>query len=379
MVSRRQGTTLGANAPVRFYKIVALSFLCLTIILLGVIVFMSSKRATITITTQPEPVNASQDIEIGGSAGDGNLGATVSSTVMLFSKTFEPTGTREESGVAMGQVILKNDSTTDQVLIAKTRVQTPEGVLFHLKDRVNVPAKGEVTAEVYADKAGAEYEIGPSTFTIPGLNEAKQKVIYASSTMAMKGGVKKIGILSAEDIDAAKKALLSALETEAKAKLIPAGKSGAISLVEHTIDPNTAKAGDEVSGFTLNVKATVLVLLYDEAKAKELGLKALQKRSVADSEIVEAGTEGPTVTVERYDSVRGVTTVTLFQTGQAVLNPDSAQVQKTMFFGKTKDEVRRYLLSLDHVHGVDVEFHPAWMLTVPHVPDHVQVIVKNVE
>ena len=47
------------------------------------------------------------------------------------------------------------------------------------------------------------------------------------------------------------------------------------------------------------------------------------------------------------------------------------------FFGKNKDEVRRYVLSLDNVYSVDIKYSPAWMQTVPHVADHVSVVIKN--
>jgi len=50
-----------------------------------------------------------------------------------------------------------------------------------------------------------------------------------------------------------------------------------------------------------------------------------------------------------------------------------------MFFGKTRDEVRRYVISLDHVHNVDVRFQPAWMQHVPHVHDNIQIVVKEIE
>jgi len=50
-----------------------------------------------------------------------------------------------------------------------------------------------------------------------------------------------------------------------------------------------------------------------------------------------------------------------------------------MFFGKSKDEVRRYLLKLDHVRSVDIKFKPAWIRTVPHVGEHIEIIVKEVQ
>ena len=61
------------------------------------------------------------------------------------------------------------------------------------------------------------------------------------------------------------------------------------------------------------------------------------------------------------------------------LNADSKQLQKVMFFDKNKEEVRQYVLALDHVNSVDVEFKPAWIQTVPPVDSHVKVVIKQVE
>ena len=84
-------------------------------------------------------------------------------------------------------------------MVATTRLLTSEGVLFRLKDRVNVPAGGEIEVEVYADQSGIASEIGPSQFTIPGLRTDLQKLIYAVSKESMKGGIKKTGVLSVDD------------------------------------------------------------------------------------------------------------------------------------------------------------------------------------
>ncbi len=380
MVSHRQQTNASVNAPVRFYKIVALSFLLLTVALLGVIVFMSSKRATITITTKAEPVDVSHEVEVGGVAAERDSLGTATTTVITFKKTFQPTGDKEVSGVATGMVTLINDSDAPQALVRITRLLNPDGVLFRLKDGVTVPAKGKISAEVYADKEGKDSEIGPSKFTIPGLSEAKQKLIYAESTGHMTGGARKIGILSDEDVKNSEKLILADVESQAKEMLEDEypGKQGAYKVLEYSIQ-NDTEIGKEVTGFTLSIRATVAAAFFSPDKIKEIAAGALRKKAVSDTEIVELKGDAPTVTLDSYDADRGVATLLVFQTGEAVLNPESEQIQKQLLFGKSKEEVRRYLLSLSHVHGVDVEFRPAWMMSVPHVPDHVQVIVKNVE
>jgi len=102
-------------------------------------------------------------------------------------------------------------------------------------------------------------------------------------------------------------------------------------------------------------------------------------RAIDDAEIIYPSEEPPAVLLSEYDLDKGTANLDVTYTGVATLNPESKQLQKLMFFGKTKDELRRYLLSLDHVYGVEVNLRPLWTQTVPHVADHINVVVKKVE
>lgn len=379
MVSRRQQSSVSEETPVRFYKMIALSFLGLTVVLLALVVFMSSKRATIVITTKPEPVESSQDIDVGRDGGS-DIGGAVTSTSITVTRRFQPSGGREEPGVATGTVTIHNETGASQALVATTRLLASGGELFRLKDRVAVPANGTVIASVYADSIGSGAGLQPTRFTIPGLRPEKQAVIYAESTSPMTSATRHIAVLSQEDADKAVKTVEAALLEEggtALQKVFP-GKEGVFSVMQHSTESDTV-VGKEVSEFTVKGKGTIVGIFYDAEKVRAMAMQSILKKGVSDTEIVEPSKEPPSVAFRDYDSVAHVGAITVVGSGRAVLNPESKQIQKEMFFGKGKDEVRRYLLSLKHVNTVEVQFRPVWMLSVPGVPDHVQVIVKNVE
>lgn len=380
MVSRHRQTSLQNDPPVRFYKFVALSFLIITLVLLGVIVFMSSKRAEITITAKPTPVDVTTDVDIGSIAGGDDVDGIVTSTVVSLTKTFQVTGNHEEPALATGVVTLHNDTSAPQALVATTRVLSEAGALFHLKNAVNVPANGQITAEVYADKPGKDGNIAPTRFTIPGLNEPKQKVIYATSETAMSGGVRTVGSLGSDDFESAKRVFADALQKQGEESLanrFPGKK--AVFAVENLGVSSTAGVGASVGSFDLRGSGTIIGIFYDNTEMTNLAKSLLAKRAIDDSESIETGTKDPTVTLGAYHKESQSATVHVFYDGVATLNPQSKQIDRSIFFGKSKDEVRRYLLTLDHVHSVDVQFHPAWMQSVPHITDHVQVIVKETE
>ncbi len=365
-----------SNEPVRFYKIIALTFLVLTLVLLGVIVFMSAKRATITIVTKPEPVEVMAMLELKDNPTIGML----EKTAVNVTKTFKPASTREEESVAIGEVTLFNTTGASQALVATTRLITADGVLFRLKKGVVVPAKGKAVAEVYADKAGKASEIGPSKFTIPGLSEAKQKVVYAESEKPMAGGVKQFGVIGQEDIKEAENEMKAELKKQGEAQL--AQLHSDLKAVYTTVDvviKADKEVGVEADEFTLSGSAVVVGVFYNASEVENLIKQELQKKIVGDAETLSSSNNEPQVTLEEFDKDTGRAVLKVAGSGVVELNPESDQLQKIIFFGKTRDEIRRYLLSLDHVNGVEIKFSPAWMNTVPHVAEHVNVVVKKVE
>lgn len=75
---------------------------------------------------------------------------------------------------AKGFVTLYNETTETQRLIASTRLVSQAGLLFRIDEDVILPLgstskPGEVRVSVSASEIGAQYTIGPSNFSIPGL------------------------------------------------------------------------------------------------------------------------------------------------------------------------------------------------------------------
>lgn len=382
MSTYRKQTSLPTEQPVRFYKFVALTFLLLTIFLLSVIMFMSSKRATITIESKASPVDITDSIVVGNGEKTGSIKGQVLSSQVSIEEVFFPTGTQEVEDIATGTIILHNDSNLNQSLIPKTRLLSKDGVLFRMKDRAIVPANGTISVEVYADEKGAKGNIEPTSFTVPGLSDAKQKVIFGTSESVMTGGIKKSGVLSSDDLKKAKEVMRKKLQEKGEADLISNGPSlsefSTAFILSDDVYDSTAQVGEEVAEFTLVGKATIVGVFYNEKDLKSVAEKSLMRRAVDDVETVRPSSQQPTVNIEEYNLENKTATIKVFYDGISVLNPESRQLDKNMFYGKNEDEIRRYLLKLDHVRSVIVKFSPAWINTVPYVADHVDVIVKEV-
>lgn len=379
MIVRHTETRL-PEPSVRFYRTIAFTFLILTVALLGVVVFITSKKATVTVISKDDSKSINLSVGVDALGGD-KIKGIVTTTVFSLTERYFPTGSKSSTGVAEGDVVIYNKGNTDQVLIKTTRLLTPNGVLFRLSDRVNVPANGEIVAKIYADKEGSESEIGPSQFVIPGLNTDRQKVVYAESKSKMVGGVRSVGVLSESDITNAKsdyaekvkKAVVDSLNSNGWEGL---GKISVVTLQNIKADK---EVGAEIDGFTISGDSTLVVIGYDRLALTNLVSSEMSKKINIGSEKVLSVSGDPIPSIAGYDLTNHTAELLVRQEALVSLDPDATALLPRSFVGKSRDEIERYVLSLDHVAGVDVKFSPSWIRKAPTVPDHIKVIVKSVK
>ena len=381
MITHRVATRLAPEPPVRFYRTIAVTFVIVTLLLLGVIIFFTSKKATIVIVAKTDNKNINLDIGVANQkTGDLSIVGIVTTTKFHLSQKYSPTGNKTTDGIATGEVTLFNETNAPQTLVKTTRLLTSAGVLFRLSDRVSIPAKGQVQASVYADQLGASGNISASKFTIPGLAEDKQKVIYASSNKEMSGGVRTIGVLSAEDLKSAKSDFANKVKQTVEESLEDAGSFG--QKLIFVPDNNVAvdrQIGEEITEFNLSGTSTVVIVYYNKDDLKSILAKEVSDRVDASTEKVLSVSKEPQVTLGSYDIEKQKGQLSVYQDVLVTLDVNVEKLMVNNFFGKKKDEIERYVFGLGHVVGVDVKFSPGWMRSAPSVAEKVQVVVKNVE
>ncbi len=383
IVRQRETRARLPNEPtVRFYRTIAFTFLILTVALLGVVVFITSKKATITIVAKEDTKNINLNIGVGPNGNDiDQIKGQISSVEFAWSEKYYPTGTKTIEGVAEGEVKIYNRSDVDQTLIKTTRLLTANGVLYRLKDRVSVPAKGETSARVYADKLGKESDVGPSEFTIPGLPPEKQKLIYAESKEAMRGGSHQIGSLLESDIQSAKtdfekKIKEAFLKTPEGVKWQGDDKLLMVSL--GNIASNEA-VGKEVDSFELSGTSTIVMVSYDKNSLENLINKTVSSKIDASVERILSSAGKFSTSLLSYDVKNGTAQISVSKEIVVTLDSDAEKLSARNFLGQDKDTVERNIISLDHVAGVEIEFSPSWINKTPTVPDRIKVIIKNVK
>jgi len=382
MIAHRLQTHTVPEPPVRVYRIIALTFLAVTIILLGVVVFTMLKKTEITIVAEEDAktVNLIVAVEAQKTAEKSIVGL-VTTTQYYWLEKYAPTATRDVEGVTKGTVTIINKTNETQPLVATTRLLTADGKLYRLTNRAVVPANGQTTAEVYADQSGATFDIGPSTFTIPGLSTEKQKYIYAESTMAFAGGSGKIGIVSEADYKTAqadfaektKQAYLNSVNAS-----FPNFDTKITSAIQSNVSSSRA-IGDEASEFTISGTSTITLVAYNAADLQAILKSEVDKNiDTASEKVLSIGTE-PKVAVASTDPVNNTAQIQVACEAVVTLDANAPLLNKENFLNKQKSEIERYIVALPHVSNMTIDFTPSWISKAPSVADKLKIVVKNVK
>ena len=190
------------------------------------------------------------------------------------------TGQEEVQSQAEGTIFIYNNFSKDPVrLVTNTRFESAGGLIYKIKDSAVVPGyttdangtkqPGVITADVYADEVGEQYNIKPSRFTIPGFaGEPEFDNIYAESNSAFTGGFDGMKfIIDNAELETAQQSLqldlrnslLERIETEK-----PAGFVKFDGAVTFTYDSLPAvEYGENLA--TIKEKAHMRIPLFEEA------------------------------------------------------------------------------------------------------------------
>src|SRR5688572_2331376 len=363
------------------YRKIVIGFVALALIVGALVMYVAYARATVTVHPRRASVATERVLTVSTSPqGADELAGEVAEVTVAGERNGTPSEATVTDGIATGFVTLINESNDDQTLVATTRLLTPEGILFRLKARVNVPAKGRLKTEVYADQPGASGDIGPSTFTIPGLNAALQKLIYGESDAPMTGGRVSTGVISQSDIDLAESGLRQELEAQAReelAKKVTGDWSGNAYEIEDVSRFQSAAAGETADGITIRLSIKVTLAVFDRDKAVEIAAEDLRRALTSDRELVGVSAETAEFTLEDADAQDGSASLRVSVRGESRVSLESPLFDATKLRGLDLDAVRAYFEGIEGVERVDVKFRPFWIKRMPDLADHIEFKIEK--
>lgn len=320
----------------------------------------------------------------------------------------------ERGANASGKITIVNSTTSDWPLVAQTRFQTAEGLVFRISNSITVPrattsGPGKVEAFVVADIVdasggivGERGNIGPSKFFLPGLRDDSRSKIYAESSEPMKGGVTDfITYVTKEDIDAARqrikdellKAATDDLKVAVKEKGTLIGDETAFVLLEgenavkvaetHVFEPNVA-VGAEIKEFTISGEVAVSGVYYDHFGMLEILKQELLLKKSPQKELLRINEESTSYRIFDWNTGTGKIKITANIKGieQFSIDPEKENGVRLLekirdhIAGKDIEEAKNYIQNLPEINKVEIESWPAWSPTVPSLATNIDFEVR---
>ena len=185
----REPLRLTPKAP-RFPYAMLIGIFVVIFLSIGALFYFSSAQVKVT----PNAVTAAVQNSFTADKSTGALPFEIITAQKIATQSVQGSGTKQVTSKATGQITIYNTEPRAERLVANTRFATPAGLIFRIGRAVTIPAgsaasPGSATESVTADQAGATYNIGPSSFTVPGLaGTALATKITARSTVPMGCG-----------------------------------------------------------------------------------------------------------------------------------------------------------------------------------------------
>lgn len=346
---------------------------------LGALYYFSSAKVEVTPTTASAAVQGS----FTATQGTGDLPFEIITSQKIGSQSVQSSGTKAVESAASGSITIYNTQAKAQKLVTNTRFATTAGLIFRVHAPVTVPAgtaakPGSVTTTVYADKTGDSYNVGPTSFTIPGFAGTPQaSQVYARSTGAMTGGASgNVPVVDASVEAQTRSALASALAPELAAslqELVPSGYTllpGAATTTFQHLATEPAQSAGKVD---IKEQGTITAVVFPSAalaKAVAMSVSGLDYHGEALSFLPASSLKLTSTGLP--DSQATSFTFNLAGTASLVYTVDPTHIAAVVA-GKSSAEAEVALTNYPEIKRAVLILRPFWRQTFPQDPSTITV------
>lgn len=300
---------------------------------------------------------------------------------------FEITGQKDVVQKAGGEITIYNKSASSQRLVATTRFKSPNGLIFRIPQTINVPAatgigaalkEGTIESIVYADKAGSEYNIGTTTFVIPGFEGTPRfKDFYAKSIKPMSGGI--IGpakIITEEDFTKAQEVVTAKLKERIlrflkdQANELKVLDSIAIKLEDSFTN---GKVGEAADNLQMTIKGMASTIAFRDSDVFGLVKNYVSKKG--DLELLEKNLSISYLNPQNNIDSSSIT-FDIQVTGQSAAKIDQDKILKDIL-GMREDAIRSYFKGIKEIESARIILSPFWIKNIPRNPSKIKLVIEK--
>lgn len=326
----------------------------------------------------------------GGDSGGRVVPAQIFEKSSQVSKTAGSSGEKEVREKARGAIRVYNSySSSPQTLVQTTRFVSESGKVFRTLETVVVPGAeihdGQIvpsstTVSVIAQEVGKEYNIGPSTFSIPGFKGTpKYLAFYGKSEKNMEGGeIGKIKIVSQDDYRNLEKQVvfeLNSTSDTALTALLPEGFLIPEGVYKSDIKiDSSSKVGDSAGELTITGSVLTKAFAVRESDVK----KMLANDFAARFPSMRLAGDEKELIYEAIDSrfEKGILEMKVSLSEIAYALIDRQKITEGIR-GKSEPEVRSFLSNFESIREARITFWPFWVSKIPDDLNKIEVIVEG--
>jgi hypothetical protein len=364
----------------RFPYTILIGALIVIVASVGALFYFSTAKVTVT----PNSVTVAVQNSFTATQSGGALPFEVITAEKIASQSVKSTGTKNVTTSASGLITIYNTQSKPQTLVATTRFATASGLIYRIRSAVTVPAgssagPGSVGARVYADKAGPEYNVEATSFTIPGFAGTPQATaVYAKSSTSMTGGASgPMPVVDPSTEASTKAALTTALAPDLEAAIkaqVPAGYvllPGAATTSFEALAPTPSATGM----VDYKEKGTITAIVFPNAALAKAIATGVPDLSYQGEPLTVASTES--LALASSDPISaGATSFAFTLSGTAPLEYtiDSNRIAAAMS-GKTRKAAEVALTNYPEVKSAIIVLRPFWRQSFPQDPSQITVEV----
>lgn len=358
----------------------------------GFIIFwFYAPRAEVTIYISPKNLQESETITLDAGAASPDIENLVFPAQRIEAevsseKSRGTTGTKTIGDKAVGEVTIRNGTSSEEEFSAGSVISSSDGLEFVINDDITVPeaqsptTPGSVTVGATASQFGSEYNVSEEeSFSVE--NYPKSEIDAVASGAFSGGSSKEIQAVSEEDRKTLREELVEELETTAVGEL-QAQASGARFVrdavkFEVTDESYSGKAGDEADSVSLSVTLLATGLVLPEDQVRELSDLILREQVPSGFSLKSEQVKSEFELVDEISD--GVWEFDVSLSANLLPNIDIDEVKKQIA-GKQSQVVEEYL---SRIPGYASSFVRVWPQlpyffgNIPRIADNITIEVAS--
>jgi hypothetical protein len=341
-------------------------------------------KAEVDVT--PSSLSAAIQSSFSASQALGGLSYQIITAQKIASQAVKGSGTKTVNSSASGSLTIYNTQAKAQTLVANTRFATASGLIFRIHASVSVPAgtsakPGSAVAKIFADKEGSTYNVGPTSFTVPGFaGTPLASAVYARSTAPTTGGASGTvpvvdSALESQTRTALEAALAPDLLTSIQSQ-VPSGYvlvPGASATTYQAVDSAPSSVTGQVD---IKEQGTVTAVVFQNSALAKAIAKTIPALDYHDEPITLASTNQLLLaTAAMPVSDADTLSFTLAGTVQLTYSVDSSKIAAAVA-GKTRQAAQVAVSNFPEVKRAFIVLRPFWRSAFPQDPSAISIVPK---